>query len=110
MARLMVQVHMPNEAGQDAAAAAAAAAADLQPGADAGPPQRATAGHEGGRVAARRRPVRRRVLAGPPAELLVVPQRMGMPALQKAAAAALRDVYRMFHGFQVRCCQGMAAC
>jgi hypothetical protein len=50
------------------------------------------------------------VLAGPPAELLVVPQRMGMPALQKAAAAALRDVYRMFHGFQVRCCQGMAAC
>lgn len=54
-----------------------------------------------GKAAARRRPLRQRALAGPPSELLVVPQRLGMPALKKAAAAALRQLYRMFQDFQV---------
>lgn len=105
-ARLMVRVSMPQQPEPAAAPGEATAGRPHSaPAAQGSAPHRPA-----GKAAARRRPLRQRALAGPPPELLVVPQRLGVPALKKAAAAALRQLYRMFQDFQVRAMQGTLYC
>jgi hypothetical protein len=55
----------------------------------------------GQKVKPKRRAVRKRALASPPAELLVLPHKATLSQLRKAAAATMRDLYRMFDHFEV---------
>jgi hypothetical protein len=55
----------------------------------------------GGRGGLRRRAMRKRALAGPPPELLLLSRKSTVAQLRKAGAAALRDTYRMFDHVEV---------
>ena len=103
LARLMIQVHVPEERAQSASAPSAqpAHAPAKTPPAASAVPEGAIPRPAGGKAGCRRRAMRRRALSGPPPELLIVPQRIGTPALKKAAAAALRQLYKAFERFQV---------
>lgn len=46
--------------------------------------------------------MRKHAMSGPPRELLVLPQKATLLQLRKAAAAALRDTYRMCERIEVR--------
>ncbi len=47
--------------------------------------------------------MRKRAMAGPPPELLLLSRKATIPQLRKAVAAALRDTYRMFNHVEVTC-------
>ncbi|EIE21728.1 hypothetical protein COCSUDRAFT_47922 [Coccomyxa subellipsoidea C-169] len=106
--RLMVRVQISDQANAATAAISAArkpAEERMSPGSAS--KQGGRGAGRAGRGGLRRRPMRKRAMAGPPPELLLLSRKATIPQLRKAVAAALRDTYRMFNHIEVEGVEGL---